>query len=38
MNDSYTMFTQVPIIPVIAIEHLEDAVPLAKALLAGGAH
>jgi len=36
MNDSYTMFSQVPIIPVIAIQHLEDAVPLAEALVAGG--
>lgn len=30
------LFRRSPIIPVMVIEHLEDAVPLAKALVAGG--
>jgi 2-dehydro-3-deoxyphosphogluconate aldolase/(4S)-4-hydroxy-2-oxoglutarate aldolase len=33
-----TLFRQAQIIPVLTIERLEDAVPLAKALVAGGVH
>ena len=36
MDDSYLVLTQTPIIPVIAIEQLEDAIPLAEALVSGG--
>ena len=32
------LFAQATIIPVLTIERLEDAVPLAKALVAGGVH
>ena len=32
----YAMFRSVPVIPVVTIERLEDAVPLARALVRGG--
>lgn len=31
-----TVFREIPVVPVITIDHLEDAVPLAEALVAGG--
>lgn len=34
--DSSEVFAAGPVVPVLVIEHVEDAVPIAKALMAGG--
>ena len=36
MSDTLSLASHGPVIPVIVIQRLEDAVPLAEALVAGG--
>jgi 2-dehydro-3-deoxyphosphogluconate aldolase/(4S)-4-hydroxy-2-oxoglutarate aldolase len=36
MNDSREILERAPVVPVLSIDRLEDAVPLARALVAGG--
>lgn len=36
MKDSLAILSQAPVVPVLAIDNLDDAVPLANALVAGG--
>ncbi|MFK8042473.1 bifunctional 4-hydroxy-2-oxoglutarate aldolase/2-dehydro-3-deoxy-phosphogluconate aldolase [Congregibacter sp.] len=36
MNDSRGILSQAPVVPVLAIENLDDAIPLAEALVSGG--
>lgn len=36
MNDTLVKLSQIGIVPVVALNHIEDAVPLAKALCEGG--
>ena len=36
MNDTLTKLSQIGIVPVVALNHIEDARPLAKALCDGG--
>lgn len=36
MNDIYSIMTKAPVIPVLVIDDVADAVPMAEALVAGG--
>lgn len=36
MNDTLVKLSQIGIVPVVALNHIEDARPLAKALCDGG--